>query len=69
MIKESLKRKWIAVSLAFCMFVVTVLSGILFVDENGRIVKVCIHYPSYRRSTGCRALDAALPWKRAVESI
>ena len=41
----------------------------IFVDENGRIVKVCIHYPSYRRSTGCRALDAALPWKSAVESI
>ena len=40
-----------------------------FVDENGKIVKVCIHYPSYRRSAGCRALDAALPWKAVVESV
>ena len=40
-----------------------------FVDENGKIVKVCIHYPSYRRSAGCKALDAALPWKSVVESV
>ena len=41
---------------------------LLFVGQDGRIVKVCVHYPSYRRSPGCDALDAALPWKRAVES-
>ena len=40
----------------------------IYVAENGKIVKVCIHYPSYRRSAGCRALDAALPWKKVVES-
>ncbi len=40
----------------------------LFVDRGGRIVKVCVHYPSYRRTPGCDALDAAVPWKRVVES-
>ena len=41
---------------------------IIFVGDDNRIVKVCIHYPSYRRSPGCPAIDAMLPWKRAVES-
>ena len=41
----------------------------IFVGDDGRIVKVCIHYPSYRRSVGCREIDAALPWKAAVEGL
>ncbi|MBR4342565.1 MAG: hypothetical protein IKP88_07645 [Lachnospiraceae bacterium] len=40
----------------------------VFVGQDGKIVKVCVHYPSYRRSPGCPAIDAALPWKRIVES-
>ena len=40
----------------------------IYVAEDGKIVKVCIHYPSYRRSSGCTALDVALPWKKVVES-
>jgi len=43
-------------------------SKYIYVAEDGRIVKVCVHYPSYRRSPGCRELDAALPWKDTVES-
>ena len=41
---------------------------LVFVGQDGRIVKVCVHYPSYRRSPGCAAIDAAIPWKSAVES-
>ena len=40
----------------------------IFVGEDGKIIKVCIHYPSYRRSPGCKSLDAVLPWKKAVEN-
>ena len=40
----------------------------IFVADDGKIVKVCVHYPSYRRSPGCRSIDAALPWKNTVES-
>ena len=40
----------------------------VFMSEEGKVVKLCIHYPSYRRGPGCRAVDAALPWKGAVES-
>ena len=43
-------------------------SKYIYVAEDGRIIKVCVHYPSYRRSPGCRELDAALPWKDTVES-
>ena len=41
----------------------------IFVGDDGRIIKVCIHYPSYRRSPGCREIDNALPWKAAVEGL
>lgn len=41
----------------------------VFMSDEGKVVKLCIHYPSYRRSPGCRAVDAALPWRKAVESI
>ena len=40
----------------------------VFIGQDGRIVKVCVHYPSYRRGPGCPAVDSILPWKRAVES-
>ena len=41
----------------------------IFVDADGKIVKVCVHYPSYRRSKGCRAIDEAIPWKGTVETL
>ena len=41
----------------------------VFMGDDGRIVRVCIHYPSYRRSPGCRELDEALPWKNVVEGL
>lgn len=40
----------------------------VFMSPEGRIAKLCIHYPSYRRSPGTKAVDAAVPWKGLVES-
>lgn len=29
--------------------------------------RVCVHYPSYRRQTGCKALDSLIGWSGIVE--
>ncbi len=34
---------------------------------DGSRIKVCIHYPSYRRSSGCVGLDVFVPWKEKIE--
>lgn len=41
----------------------------LFAEEDGRIARLCVHYPSYRRSAGCAEIDAAVPWKKIVEGL
>ena len=36
---------------------------------DGSLIRVCIHYPSYRRTPGCSMLDRAVPWKNKIERL
>lgn len=39
----------------------------LLINPEGKKNKICVHYPSYRRTSGCTALDKFVPWAAKVE--
>lgn len=43
--------------------------NILYQDMDGTRVRVCVHYPSYRRTAGCEMLDRVVPWKKQIEEL
>lgn len=42
---------------------------LLYEGDNEEITKVCVHYPSYRRTKGCESLNKAVPWSSMIEQL
>lgn len=43
--------------------------NVLYTDSDGTRIRVCVHYPSYRRTQGCEMVDRAVPWKQRIEEL
>lgn len=41
----------------------------IYIGDNDEIVKICVHYPSYRRTEGCEILNRVVPWAKIIEQL